>query len=200
MPASGCKNPQERGSIGLFDVFIIAIVLIGFYVIGGAAWAIFRDVALDLPAARKAAHTARSVIPECERLAESNAAAFQLKGKAVVWDAQTDEPFMGWGHLPISWERQAHFTDKVKTVFLVTTTRLESFGKYTDGTPSFRARYTIAVVHYPDNRAVGVKTLLSDPPPEITKLLNHPGATGPSEIVGSPGDVYRWIDSLPQSD
>jgi hypothetical protein len=158
---------------------------------------------------KEIANEVHPLIAQCKSKGSSN--EIMLSGKAVVLDADAELPknYVFFGeHLGFvaTWKLRAHADDKRITIFMVSTTKLDKCANYgtpieiqklvnrfEDPIPGYCARYDIYVIYWPEKQAVGMKTIISQPPAELTFKAGH----APTEWVGNAADIYSWIETLP---
>ena len=90
-------------------------------------------------------------------------------------------------------ELGASHDDSQVTVFVISTKRLDLVGYYEPGHgEAWRASFDIYSIQWPEKKALGMHTIVSDPPQEV--MSTGYGSLGPT--TGNLDDITQWIISL----
>lgn len=111
-------------------------------------------------------------------------------GRALVWDMQSNSRSDVNAQLQSS--LQAKSTDRPITVFMVIGTRNEQVGTYSiSKEPAYRQYVDIAVASWPEKKALGFHSVVSNEPRSSRQVQSTP------EYGGINQPVADWINTLP---
>jgi len=131
----------------------------------------------------------RPLIAQCMRLGDEEIA---VRGKCLVWDIHGDRLSQADRYLPEN--LKATGNDKQLTVFMVAVRKNVLVGRYSASKRgAYRQFVDVYVAYWPQKRAVGAHSLVTQPPPNVRKVqaraeYGHPGPT-----------IAHWIKRLPRT-
>jgi hypothetical protein len=138
----------------------------------------------------------RRIVHELKELVEKCRAAgtdVRIFGKVLVWDMRVDSRHSVQGKLPAS--LRAKSADKKITVFMILGERVQQVGTYSvSGEPAYRTYTDIAVAVWPDKRAIGFFSAISQEPPSTRPVKRTP------EYGSTREPIATWIKNLPVMD
>jgi hypothetical protein len=149
---------------------------------------------LDLKQRKAIVHDVSGLIDECKSIGETN---FDIHGKVLVWDAQSQEfiPMKG----AIAPDLEASSNDNPITVLMLVkrTGEGNTMGRYTDatgrssGTIAMGEILEFAIAYWPEKKAVGLGDVNSEPPVLISESEAHSGVVFNNDAEA----IARFINS-----
>jgi hypothetical protein len=167
---------------------VLKVIGIIALVAAGIRWAVLVQQEIDRQ---------QSIVQEASQVLQSGKAlpsnaSIQLRGKALVWDMSAGACSGAYGQLPR--ELRASSSDRPITVFMVTGTREEQVGTYSiSRQPAYRRYVEIAVAYWPERKAAGKASVVSEEPRSVRPVEHEPEYGDPSEPIAN------YIQSLPRA-
>lgn len=147
----------------------------------------------------------KPLIEDCKKLGDT---PFTIKGDTIIYDVSMDKF--------VNSNKSTFISDKSKpyTVFLIYDKTDTVTGHYDVITPAIQRQLHVAIVYWPENKAVGIHSIMGEAPPPSYIICNGCSSSGTdnsdpksvksyeysSKNVGSViNPLYKWIDSIPKS-